>query len=199
MLALVSAPVAVGQNFSGSELTLRDTPAWTTPLSPTTSNTNGDRAAVCADAFRGMKVSSNGRPSINPPAPRRTIRRFMWNGFESVFFMARLSGKAIEERVVGDDGELEVVQRDHSGAGQPRVVINDRLLVGRELSTVQVAHHVLRVAGVCLLGGRQPLRELDAVREGLPLAVERVAVRGVHRLADVHRPVLAYRVVILER
>src|SRR5689334_3026611 len=105
MLALVSEPVAVGQNFSGSELTLKDTPAWTTPLSPTTMSTNGERTAVCADALRGMKVSSSGRPSISPPAPRMTIRRFI--RFASVFFMARLSGKAIEEGVARHDGELE--------------------------------------------------------------------------------------------
>src|SRR6478735_1119736 len=153
MLALVSAPVAVGQNFSGSLLTLRETPAWTTPLSPTTMRTNGDRVAVCAAAFRGMNVSSSGRPSISPPAPRRTIRRLIRNGFASGFFMARLSGKAIEERVARHDGELEIMQRDHSGAGQARVVVDDRLLVGRERATVQVAHHVLRVAGVRLLGG----------------------------------------------
>ena len=52
--------------------------------------TNGERVAVCADALRGMKASSSGRPSISPPAPRRTIRRFMRNGFESWFFMALL-------------------------------------------------------------------------------------------------------------
>src|ERR1041384_5375337 len=122
MLVFVSAPVAVGQNFSGSELTLSDTPACTTPLSPTTMSTNGEREAVCADAFRGMNVSSSGRPSISPPAPRRTIRRFIWNGFASLFFMARLSGQAIEERVARHHGELEIMQRDHSGAGEPRVI-----------------------------------------------------------------------------
>ena len=89
ILSFVSAPVAVGQNFSGSPAPPRVTPAWTTPLSPTTMRTNGDRAAVCADALRGMKVSSSGRPSISPPAPRRTIRRFIVrNGFECLFFMA---------------------------------------------------------------------------------------------------------------
>src|SRR6478735_11867417 len=124
ILSLVSAPVAVGQNFSGSPAPPRVTPAWTTPLSPTTMRTNGDRVAVCADALRGMNVSSSGRPSISPPAPRMTIRRFIRNGFASVFFMARLSGKAIEEGVARHHGELEIMQRDHSGAGQARVVID---------------------------------------------------------------------------
>src|SRR5215203_3363499 len=110
ILSLVSAPDAVGQNFSGSPAPPRVTPAWTTPLSPTTMRTKGDRAAVCADALRGMKVSSSGRPSISPPAPRRTIRRFIVrNGFACLFFMAPLSGKAIEERVTGHDGERQIV------------------------------------------------------------------------------------------
>jgi len=78
ILSLVKDPVAVGQNFSGSPAPPKLTPACTTPLSPTTMRTNGDRAAaVCAEALRGMKASSIGRPSINPPAPRTTIRRFM--------------------------------------------------------------------------------------------------------------------------
>src|SRR6185312_9337995 len=117
MLLVVSAPVAVGHHFSGSPLPLNETPVCTTPLSPTTIRTKGERvAAVWADALRGMKVSSIGNPSINPPAPRSTIRRFIRNEFESVFFMAAASGKTVEERVAGHDGEHEIMQVDHSRA-----------------------------------------------------------------------------------
>src|SRR4051794_17494250 len=156
MLVLVRVPAAVGQNFSGSALPPRVTPAWTTPLSPTTMMTNGERVAVCADALRGIKPSSSGRPSIKPPAPRSTVRRFISKA--SRFFIASLrSGKAIEERIARHDAELEIAQGGHPGPGEPGVVVDHGLLVAGQLPTVQVAHHVLQVAGVGLLGVREEM------------------------------------------
>src|SRR5450631_3593645 len=112
-----------------------------------------------------MKVSSNGRPSMSPPAPRSTFLRV--NSDDRGLFMAFLfdSGKAVEEVIARDDGEFQVMER-HSGTRATRVVVDccrRRRRGGVDYLAVQIGQHVLHVAGVRLLGLSQELRKLDSV------------------------------------
>src|SRR6185369_10461700 len=146
--------------------------------------TKGERAAAAwAAASRGMKVSSSGRPSMSPPAPRSTFLRVISG--DRGLFMASLffdSGKAVEEVFARYDGEFQVMER-HSGTRTARVVVDGRRLAGVHFPTVQVGQHVLHVASVYFLGLRQEFRKLDAILEGLELSVQNVAVGCVHGLS----------------
>jgi hypothetical protein len=71
MLAVVSSPTAVGQNFSGSLPYFCTTPQEVTMKRPNT--------GVCdwAQADRSGRLSKNGRPTATVPAPRKNARRLM--------------------------------------------------------------------------------------------------------------------------